>query len=165
MTRQHPSANCPLCGEKDILDHFLGCTGINGEGPYLAIRDEMRHRANKIGTPDNAINMIAQIMEGKAVEDSFLNKTKQKAFRDQEGIGWKHFVRGRITKNWGEIRNIDNGKWSEPASEWRSKFALVLLTWLDKKWRLRCQMSEAQTGNREHEELLKECRNIWKEKE
>ena len=26
-------------------------------------------------------------------------------------------------------------------------------------------MSEAQTGNREHEELLKECRNIWSERE
>ena len=74
MTRQHPSANCPLCGEKDILDHFLGCTGINGVGPYLDIRNEMRHRANKIGTPDNAINLIAKIMEGEAVTDRFLKK-------------------------------------------------------------------------------------------
>ena len=123
----------------------------------------MRHQANKIGTPDNTINMIAKIMEGKAAGESSFNKPGRKAFRDQDEIGWKHFFRGRITKEWGNVRKIDNGKRREPASEWRSKFSLVLLTWLDKKWRLRCQMSEVQTGNREHEDLLQKCRKYGRQ--
>ena len=97
MTRQHPSATCPLCGEMEILDHFLGCTVINGEGAYKALRDEMRHQANKIGTPENAINMIAQIMEGKDEDERPLNTLGRKAFRDQDEIVWKHFVRGQIS--------------------------------------------------------------------
>ena len=70
----------------DILDHFFWCTVINEEGAYKALRDEMRHRANKIGTPDNTINMIPQIMEGRDKGERSLNTPEQKAFRDQEEI-------------------------------------------------------------------------------
>ena len=107
------------------------------------------------------INMIARIMEGQGVDEESLSDLEKKAFRDQNKIGWEHFARGRLSREWSNIRKIDTGKKNAPASEWRSKLSLILLTWLDKKWRMRCQMSEAQTGNREHEDLLQRCRKIW----
>ena len=54
--------------------------------------------------------MIAQIMEGKDADERPLNTPGRKAFRDQDKIRWRHFFRGKISKEWGNIRKIDNGK-------------------------------------------------------
>ena len=65
-----------------------------------------------------------------------------------------------MTRKWTTLRTIVSEK-NVPAPELREKFSLILLAWLDKKWRLRCKMCEITKGIQEHGDLVEPRNTMW----
>ena len=99
-----------MCGEKYSSEHFLSCNTVNESKGYQVVRDEMRHRENARCAPDHMINTMARIMIGQGVNIEKIPTHARRVWKNQELIGWRHFIRGRLVKEWSRVKTTDNNR-------------------------------------------------------
>ena len=158
MQRRHGSPNCPLCGEKDLADHFVHCPAVNRSREYREIEREQSHRAHAKGCPDHMVNTIRQVMRGVHKSPRRQKEATRKAYEAQTKIGWYHFRRARIAKAWSEYKT---GGAQDSDTGFRRDIARIILTWLLEKWKVRCSHVEKSSGAVERGRLLGLCHRIW----
>ena len=83
QTGTYPSDICPLCGEKDRSEHFLGCKTVNKSKGYQVARNEMRHRATARGVPDHLINTMARVMTGQGANMEKIPTHARRVYKNQ----------------------------------------------------------------------------------
>ena len=90
-----------------------------------------------------------------------------KAIKQQDDIGWRHFIRGRLTIEWGniinshlEVRNIKQYN----AEKWGTKLLEINWKYILKIWRQRCEDLHGATKDEKDrlkkEKLLQEIEHI-----
>ena len=165
LTGQHPSGLCPLCGRNDQSEHFFHCVPLNKSREYKAIRDTMRHQANSRGAPDHFTNLIAEIITGNYSAANNPPEFADHIYREQERIGWCNFKRGRLTKQWSQIKTTDSSGRLQPDSKWRSLIIRTILQWTLRKWELRCKLCAGPEAVAERNQLYSQCQKWWENKD
>jgi hypothetical protein len=101
--------------------------------------------------------------------DENSNPEMNKASKEQCNIGWKHFLRGRLTIKWGYImqQHLDKEKiHSMSAEKWGSDLLSINRKHILKIWKERCENLHSTTSTTEQIEtnkklrLYEEIRNI-----
>ena len=161
--RRHPSSTCPLCNELDDDEHFLHCERVNKLPEYQALENKMRHRAHGRGMPDHLINTITGTMKGVVKSPKRQRREQRKPYTAQGIIGWEHFRKGRLAKDWGtgeEAKDLDQ----TPAA-FRTELASLVLRWLKEKWLIRCTLAAKTEENAEKVRIIEECEKLWETRE
>ena len=160
--KRHPSPMCPLCSEEDDDEHFLYCETVNNSPKYKVLVNGLRHKAHKNNIPDHLINTITTAMTGVTKSPRRQQEDRRRSYVAQQEIGWKHFHKGRIAKEWGTADRV-RGQAQSPAAL-RTEIASILLRWIREKWRIRCGMSTEIERTEEKARLVGECRKLWEER-
>jgi hypothetical protein len=167
--------HCNHCqGEHEDDDHIIRCLSINRSKSRQAWFNNISDYLSEDHTPPTVKNSILFHFH-KWIESLDTNETVQadendrifKAINQQYNIGWKHFVRGRLSIEWGnivqshlEVNNIKNMS----AEKWGS--GLLFINWkhILKMWRARCEETYGSTSEQIEQSaksrLLEEIRHI-----
>ena len=78
----------------------------------------------------------------------------------QGAIGWRNFLKGRISKAWSCMKPPREARMS--SQEWLRRLVRFVLKGLLMKWKTRCEIVSGATNTREKDDLLDEARDLWK---
>ena len=59
------------------------------------------------GAPDHLINVMAEILIGNDPSASCAPRFTESIYSAQLTVGWRHFVRGRIVKEWSQAKTTN----------------------------------------------------------
>ena len=106
---------CELCHHtEETSDHILQCPHITRQTARTELINDIDKYMKKSGTPKEMKNCIRQgilaWMTGNAppVLETIVpnpSQTLRKAYTTQNTIGWRHFVKGRISIHWSTLVN------------------------------------------------------------
>jgi hypothetical protein len=106
-------ATCHCCYETIELDHLLMCPGESRRSIRRQWLDQLLQFLSEPHTPrcvkftiyHHVQKWLEQSSKSlyKPIDDTFL-----KALDQQDTIGWRHFIRGRLTVTWGRSTIISN---------------------------------------------------------
>ena len=164
MQRRCTGNECILCGKIDDSDHFYKCKKVNESAKYKEIRDEIRHKAHAHGTPDYVINTIARLMDGKKIKPEDVPQHAEVVYKTQGRVGWGHFRKGRILKDWSKTKTTDMRGDMKPDERWRTGVVRIILQWTLRKWLLRCDMTKHPEEEHNHGMILEDCKTWWKQR-
>ena len=109
--------------------------------------------------------MVAEIMEGRGINNVNIPKDSRKVYEEQTRIGWRNMSLGRITRRWSEVRKADGSGRMRTGKQWRANAIKVILGWLYEKWNIRCRMCQEPGEDFEHRAMLDECMLWWNSRE
>ena len=128
------------------------------------MKDKMRHQAQAHGAPDHLINSMARLLEGEKIESKEIPRHAKDVYESQNKIGWDHFRRGRISKEWSKVKTTDSRGDKRPDERWRTGIARVILQWTLQKWLLRCDLAKSPEAEFNHGLVLETCKDWWRQR-
>jgi hypothetical protein len=134
---------CPCCNLlPETLDHVFCCSAPTVTENRVMAKDKLRDSLSRANTPEKLLDTI---MHGICSWDSKKPGEQQtplfrgsvrpddiglvQAFHEQSAIGWDQFLRGRISRKWGEVYLMVGKPKTEVASSTRWTKQLVLALW------------------------------------
>jgi hypothetical protein len=169
MKYKHHSEECAVCSEKESEDHILHCKSETRKQIRSVWIAEMKHYLSSPHTHTDVKNAIMNELENwlnpgsKTITFRPISREIQQALETQQNIGWRNFVRGRISMEWGEIINthiqIENIT-DETAEKWGTKLININWKYILQMWNLR---NEDTIGKTLEEKTLKKKRKVLNE--
>ena len=80
-------------------------------------------------------------------------------YGSQKRIGWGHFVRGRLSREWVQLKPQTAD--SKDGMLWMTGLAQIILETLLKKWEVCCKIVKESRATEERSNLLQEARQLW----
>ena len=159
LSGKHPSPLCPLCGQVDRLDHFIDCPMLRLHPCVQENVAKLQSEGNKENIPDPFINLVCGLLNG---ERQAVRHVDDNIRARQKSIGWRHFLRGRLTRLWAATTPRNENRISP--QEWLRKLARFVLRGLLMKWTVRCTIVSEASETVEKKVLLSTAQGMWEER-
>ena len=165
--------HCNLCqGSVEDEDHIIRCFSCKRKNLRTEWLAEIKAFLSKDHTPTSFKDVIYNKLH--AWLEPIIDNTNyeqyidlQKAIKQQDDIGWRHFIRGRLTIEWGNIiaahiKTCNIKKYN--AEKWGANLLAINWKYILKIWRQRCEdvhgATKADMDRLKKEKLLKEIEHI-----
>ena len=112
------SPECPLCGKKDVTDHFLECEEITGTRQWEEIKMQLQTKAGELRIPGSLVKAVLTTLEGGTVNAEVRIGLQRRLFRGQQDIGWRNLVKGRIHREWHQLQKREPGREHQSPTAW-----------------------------------------------
>ena len=173
--KQTKDGTCPLC-KKDIetCDHIYKCEHELMTKSRDTHLNECLTKIRQIGTSEKLARRFKIIMTQwtKKFPVQIPPKIKgerklRKAMKEQKKLGWDNFIRGILSKKWGEIqlkyslrkRNIKRKVGQ--IDRWSEEITLALLTFSTNMWKTRCELMHLLGKGTEDDTTRTQIQNRW----
>ena len=148
---------CETCVHKiETVNHILQCIDPKRRSIWKEMLDKLKEFFKKWKTPQGVQTCIIAGLESWGLrqqppdlETIYPNASHilTKAYKEQNTIGWDHFIRGRLTSLWGRFINHDihaqyqqnmpiNNNYRS-AEAWGKKLVVIIWTHVTKIWEIR----------------------------
>ena len=97
---------------------------------------------------------MARLMEGKSIKEEEIPRHAKGVYEAQSRIGWDHFQKGRISKEWSRLKTTDSGGNGRPDKRWRTGIVRLL----------RCKMARSPEADFNHGLILEACKGWWRQR-
>ena len=151
------SGLCLLCGEKDVALHFLVCRDIVDSAEWKREEVRFQQKAEKMRVPGFLVKATLEAMNGIEKSSSRQPEHRRGIFERQRKIGWENYAKGRIHQGWYKYRRRGQNEKEMNEEAWSLRLVKEILTMLNTKWKIRCDIMEEEGKKREEEELQRRC--------
>ena len=150
------SLECPLCGKKDVVDHFLECEKVTGTVQWEEIKMQLQTRAGELKILGSLVKVVLTTLEGGDVNVEVRIGLHRKLFKGQKDIGWRNLLKGRVHREWHQLQKREPGIDHLAPTAWNYGLVGFCLESLKRRWKLRCTMVAEADGEKEREHLIAE---------
>jgi ribonuclease HI len=169
------SKHCDQCQcDSEDDDHIILCRSVNRQQHRQDWIHEIETYLSEFHTPASIRKAILHHLSNwlepnsKAEHDEFLNQEDIiKVTAKQQDIGWSHFIRGRLSIDWGNLINNHLGSaniTSINAEKWGTDLLRINWKYVLKIWRERCDELHGKTSEQnecyEKNRLIEEIQDI-----
>jgi hypothetical protein len=159
---------CPVEDE----DHIIRCYSCKRKNLRTEWLAEIKTFLSQDHTPpsikDVIYNKLHSWLEPIIDNENYEEYTDiQKAIKQQDDIGWRHFIRGRLTIEWGNLINShleSNNIKPYNAEKWGATLLEINWKYILKIWRQRCEdvhgITKVDTDRLKKEKLIQEIKHI-----
>ena len=150
---------CPTASRKNLRNEWLTAMKVFLSLPHTPceVKDAICNNLQLWLDPTNTDNLI----------DTVCSKEISEATQSQSDIGWEHFVRGRVSMDWGAIINshlMINKISNITAEEWGTKMLTINWAYFLEIWSLRNEetlgKSKEEVLNKRKAKVLVELKHI-----
>jgi len=173
--KQAKYGTCPLCqNEIETCDHIYKCEHSLIKKSRDTHLKECFTKIKKIGTAEKLTRRFEIIMNQwtKNFPVQIPPKIRggrkiRKAMKDQKKVGWNNFVRGILSKKWGEIQlkhSIRKRKMKGTIGQvdrWSEEVIQALLTFSTNMWKTRCELIHLLGKGTEDDTTRTQIHNRW----
>ena len=157
---EHYDHHCPLCGgEQETDDHMLQCPSTTTTEWRKQLLDKVRDATMKHMDP-NLITIANLGISSQLLGGNFdpTGVCKQARFdtcmtliREQQALGWDHFMRGKLSHQWQQRQSIYQME-CHPTIKDRPVLKLIKTLWknIQLLWKERCIARHGDTWSAKH---------------
>jgi hypothetical protein len=167
--------NCPSCAEQiETQDHLLICPNPKREKWRTETRAQIRTIMNKYNAPTKFTDLMIGGIDQAILDPNTKGPENTPAELEtiaaaQQRIGWRHILKGRISKEWIkylELRIGDAATKTKNAGTWATELIKTIFTqWLE-LWKLRNDDRHGHDYKTKQEsernQALKEVQQLYK---
>ena len=162
------SPDCHLCGRKDDIDHFTSCQGINAAKEWGDLKATFQTRSGVLWILGYLVRTATSELEGAYINHSTYVGLQMNLFKEQDRIGWKNLIRGRIHGTRHELQDKLTGEERVPPATWQFGLVTWLLEILQERRNLICALVVETDRTKERDSLIREFERMesiqeWKE--
>lgn len=170
---EYKDQHCNQCQEPvEDEDHIIRCLSSKRKHMRKEWLQEVKVFLSQYHTPTSIKDVIYNKLHSwlePSIDTTDYDKYPelQKAIQHQEDIGWRHFIRGRLTIEWGNIINSHietNNIKQYNAEKWGAKLLEINWKYVLKIWRQRCEdlhgATKSEIDQLKKEKLLQEIAYI-----
>jgi ribonuclease HI len=150
------SKNCDQCqSDNEDEDHIILCRSFQRQKIRQEWMNALKNYLSEPHTPETIRNAIINDLSNwfesqnhAAQNDSLHNDAISKVINKQHAIGWRHFIRGRVSLDWGYLINnhLDSAQISNiNAEKWGVDLLRINWQFILKLWRARCEELHGKT--------------------